>query len=240
MIPVRRSSLRVASAASLMLLAGCQTGEKLTLDATSRPAKEQVASYSLSVTDPVIEKDSLRHQEAERLVKAALAGNGFYESPDPAKADMTIRIDYGIGPGRLETAQLSRPVYRTDGRSHTESVLTGTTPDGREIYASVTIKDPPDLVYVGEQPFTSSETVYEKRLSLEARRTKAEAPGQAPDSVFIVDITSTGPSHDLRQTLPVLAAVALEHIGEETNGRKAIKLTDAEAIAFVKNPANAP
>jgi hypothetical protein len=224
----------------LLLFAGCQTGETLTLDASSRPAKEPTESYSLIVKDPAIETDTLRHQEAERLVKAALSGNGFYESPDPARADMAITIDYGIGPGRTETTLISHPIYRSVSRSHTESVLTGTTPDGREIYSSVTIEDPPDIVYAGEDTGTVRETVYDKRLVLQARKARPDVPNGAPDDLWTVEVLSTGPNHDLRQSLPILAAVALEHMGEETDGPKAIKMTDAEAIALVKKLASAP
>jgi hypothetical protein len=235
--------LRVARGLSLPLLllyVGCQTSETLTLDATSRPAKEPVQSYSLVVKDPAIETDTLRHQEAERLVKAALSGNGLYEAPDPARADMAITIDYGIGPARTETALVSHPIYRSVPRSHTESVLTGTTPDGREIYTSVTIEDPPDVVYAGEDTGTVRETVYDKRLVLQARKARPDAPNGAPDDLWTVEVLSTGPNHNLRQSLPVLAAVALDHLGEETDGPKAIRMSDADAIAFVKKLAGAP
>lgn len=236
----RRFPRPVALLAVALSLAGCQTGETLTLDATSRPAKKPVESYSLVVKDPAIETDSLRHQEAERLVKAALSGNGYYEAPDPSRADMAITIDYGIGPGRVEATQVSRPIYRNESRSHTESVLAGTTPDGKEIYTSVTIQDPPDVVYVGEDTRTVRQTVYEKRLVLQARKARPDVPGGSPDDLWTVDVTSTGTNHDLRQALPVLAAVALEHMGEETDGPKAIKMTDAEAVEFVKKLASSP
>jgi hypothetical protein len=202
----------------LLSFTGCQTSEKLTLDATSRPAKDRVASYSLIVMDPAIEKDSLRHQEAERLVKAALAGNGYYEAPDAAHADMLIEVDYGIDQGHSETIQVSSPIWRMEkGSTSTITVGTGImNAQGQEIMTSVTVTEPGNIVYGGERLSNVRQTIYTKRLVLEARR------------------------HDLRKTLPVLAAVALEHMGEETNGPKSVKLTDAEAIAFVKNPANAP
>jgi hypothetical protein len=240
MHPVRCLSRRAIPLALALALAGCQSAEQLTLDASNRPAKEPVESYSLVVKDPAIETDTLRHQEAERLVKAALAGNGYYESPDPARADMAITIDYGIGPARTETAVVSHPIYRSVPRSHTESVLTGTTPDGRDIYTSVTIQDPPDVVYAGEDTGMVRETVYDKRLVLQARKVRPAVPNGAPDDLWTVEVLSTGPTHSLRQTLPVLAAVALEHMGEDTEGPKAIKLTDAEAVAFVKKLASEP
>ena len=112
--------------------------------------------------------------------------------------------------------------------------------EGREIMTTVTVTEPGTVVYGGERLSTVKQTIYTKRLVLEARRAKAEQPGGAPEDVFLMEVQSTGESHDLRKTLPVLAAVALEHMGEETNGPKSVKLTDAEAIAFVKNPANAP
>jgi hypothetical protein len=242
MNPVHRFARRAAGGLLPVLLwsiSGCQTGEQLTLDATSRPAKERVASYSLAVGDPTIETDSLRHKEAAALVKAALAGNGYYESPDPVEADMVIKVDYGIDRGRSEMVQESSPVYRMEpGATSTITVGTGTMgPDGQEIYRTVTVREPDERVYVGERFSSVKRMIYEKRLVLEARRTRADGPGQAPEDVFIVEVLSTGEDHDLRKTLPVLAAVALEHMGEETNGRKAVTMTDTEAIAFVKDTA---
>jgi hypothetical protein len=223
-----------------LLLAGCQTGEMLTLDASSTPAKETVASYNLMVLDPAIEKDSLRHQEAEALVKAALAGNGFYESPDPRRADMQIKVDYGIGPGRLELVEIREPIYGSVSGGTTSAPVNITGADGSvmEVFADIPL--PPITVVTGEQTLTRKENFYEKRLTLEARRTRAGGVGPAPEDVFFIEVTSDGPSRDLRKTLPVLAAVALEHIGDQTNGRQVVKLTDPEAIAFVKNPANVP
>lgn len=225
----------------VLLLAGCQSaGEKLFLDAMSTPAKEKVASYNLMVLDPVIEKDSLRHQEAEALVKAALAGNGFYESPDPRKADMMIKVDYGIGLGRVEVVEVREPVYGSISGGTTSAPVNITGADGSvmEVFADIPL--PSITVVTGEKTLTRKENFYEKRLTLEARRTKAEGVGLAPEDVFFIEVTSDGPSHDLRKTLPVLAAVALEHIGDQTNGRQVVKLTDPEAVAFVKNPANVP
>lgn len=228
----RRTAALASLLAALALLAGCQTGEKLTLDATSRPAKEQVASYSLTVMDPAIEKDSLRHQEAERLVKAALAGNGYYEAPDTAHADMLIKIDYGIDAEHSETF-IAPPPFVADPDQDVIGVIgeNGQVIEGVNPAYRLGILKNHDLLV--KQP------IYTKRLVLEARRTKADKPGDAPEDVFIMEVQSEGRNHDLRQTLPVLAAVALDHMGEETDGTKVIKLTDADAIAFVKNPANA-
>jgi hypothetical protein len=243
MNPVRRLFRGCCAGPLVVALAwsaGCATGEKLTLDATSRPAREPVTSYSLVVADPGIEENTLRHQEAVRLVKAALAGNGYFESPDPARADMAITIDYEIGPARTETWETSMPVYRGDSRSHTESVPTGRLgADGHEIYSTVTVQDPPEQVYVGEQMRTVRKVIHDKNLVLQARKRRPAAPGEAPEDLWVMEVISTGPSADLRKTLPVLAAVALEHLGKETDGPKAIRMTDEEAIAFVQDPANA-
>lgn len=231
---------RIGLLAAGLIFAGCRTGERLLLDATSRPEREKVASYSLKVTDPEIEKDSLRHKEAERLVKAALAGRGYYESPDPAKADLVVTIDYGIGQG-VETIYKAPEINipAEPDRVYTVSVSAGTDAEGREIMQNITVSEPGFMgMKLGGS--TIRELVYEKRLVLVARKAKAAVPGEAPADQWTVEVISTGPSHDLRKTLPVLAAVALEHIGDETDGRQAIKLTDEEAIAFVKNPANAP
>ena len=176
------------------------------------------------------------------LFRSALAGNGYYEAPDAAHADMLIEVDYGIDQGHSETIQVSSPIWRMEkGSTSTITVGTGImNAQGQEIMTSVTVTEPGNIVYGGERLSNVRQTIYTKRLVLEARRAKGDLPGVAPEDVFLMEVQSTGESHDLRKTLPVLAAVALEHMGEETNGPKSVKLTDAEAIAFVKNPANAP
>lgn len=240
MHPVLRFRFCAALVLVMPWLSGCQSGEQLILDAASRPTRDKIESYSLVVKDPAIEVDSLRHQEAERLVKAVLAGHGYYESPNPARPDMAITIDYGIDQGRSESVMVSNPIYRSESRSHTESEQIGVDANGREIYRTITIHDPPDLVYAGEDQRLVRQTVYDKRLVLQARKARPSAPGEAPEDLWVIEVLCTGPEHSLRKTLPVLAAVALEHLGENTDGPRLIKLSDADAVAFVKNQANAP
>jgi hypothetical protein len=240
MHPVPRFLVRAPLLAVMSCFSGCQSGEQLILDAASRPTRETIESYSLVVKDPAIEIDSLRHQEAERLVKAALAGHGYYESPNPARYDMAITIDYGIDPGRSESVMVSHPIYRSEARSHTESEQIGVDANGREIYRTITVREPPEMVYAGEEERLVRQTVYDKRLVLQARKARSTSPGDAPEDLWVIEVISTGPEHDLRKTLPVLAAVALEHLGENTDGPRLIKLSDSDAVAFVKNAANVP
>lgn len=221
------------------LLGACQTTHKIEVDALSRPEMAGNTSYRLVVTNPEIDQGSLRHREAVGYIKKALAAKGLYEAPDPATADMAVTIDYGMGPPKSRIEEVSHAEFKLQpGAVYTAVIRVGTTAAGQPIYQNVVVQDPSRYVYVGDSVQQVSVVTYEKHLSLSARENKANADSGPPQEVWTVDLHSEGSSHDLRKTLPVLAAAAIDYIGKETNGAQTIKLKEDDgAVEFVKQPA---
>ena len=223
-------------ALAVVLLGACQTTHKIEVDALSRPEMEGKTSYKLVVTNPQIDTGSLRHREAVGYIKQALAAKGMYESPDPAKADVAVTVDYGMSPPKSRIEQVSHAEYKLmPGALRSVVVRVGTTPAGQPIYQTVVVQDPSQYVYAGDSIQQISVVTYEKHLSLSARENKANLDNGPAQEVWSVDLNSEGSSHDLRKTIPVLAAAAIDYIGKETKGAQTIKLKEDDgAVEFVK------
>jgi len=233
-----RFLLRLGLPLALLLAGGCQTPDRVTVDALSRPAAVQSTSYRLITTNPEIDPTTLRHKEAERLVKAAMAARGLYEAPDPAEADMIVTLDYGMGEPQSRIETTSRPEFTlTSGGSYPVTVRVGTAADGRPIYQTVYVYEPPRYVYSGEYRRDYMVTTYEKFLSLSARENRSSADRPA-EEIWTVAVTSEGESDDFRKALPLLAAAAIDYIGTETNGVQTVRIDEDDgAVEFVRSVA---
>jgi len=219
-----------------LLATGCATTYDLKVDAVAKPKAENAISYEIRNKNPLVADDSLRYREAANLVKTGLSGRGLYEAPANVKADMVIDLDYGVGQPQLRRETVSEPVYITlPGQIRTERVQVGTDSQGRPVYQTVTVQDPPTTEFAGFREYIVTVVVYEKYLRLTARENKEAAEGQPPVEVWTLDITSEGESKDIRKHLPILVAASIDFVGKDTQGQKTIRIKDnASDIAFVK------
>jgi len=232
-----RRQLAAALATVSLMLGACANTYDMKVDSLASPKLAQGTSYRIVNRNPTVETDSLRYKEAEKAIKAALSGKGFYEAPDPDKADIIVYVDYGINPPRIVEETRSDPVYvTTPGEFHSESVQVGVDRTGRPIYAVVTSQTPPSTDVVGNNDYTVPVVVYEKYLRLSARENKPATEGRQPQEVWAVDVTSEGPSDNLRKYVPIMAAATIGYIGKDTSGEKVVQLKDDKDgdLAFVK------
>ncbi len=219
-----------------LFAAGCATTHELKVDAIAKPKAENAISYEIRNKNPLVADDSLRYKEAANLVKTGLSGRGLYEAPGNVKADMVIDLDYGVGPPQVRRETVSEPVYITlPGQIRTERVQVGTDSQGRPVYQTITVQDPPTTEFAGFREYMVTVVVYEKYLRLTARENKEPVEGQPPVEVWTLDITSEGESKDIRKHLPILVAASIDFVGKDTQGQKTIRIKDtASDIAFVK------
>jgi hypothetical protein len=217
-------------------LGGCATTHELKVDSLAKPNAEQSISYEIKNRNPAVADDSLRYKEAAGYVKTALSGKGLYEAPPNTKADMVVELDYGVGPPQMKRETISEPVYITlPGQIRTERVQVGTDSQGRPIYQTITVQDPPTTEFAGFREYIVTVVVYEKYLKLSARENKEPTEGSPPSEIWTVDVTSEGENRDIRKALPVLVGASIEYIGKDTQGQKTIRIKDnASDIAFVK------
>ena len=219
-----------------LFFAGCATTHVLKVDSLAKPKAENAISYEIKNKNPLVPDDSLRYKEAANLVKTALSGRGLYEAPANTKADMVVDLDYGVGPPQMRRETVSEPVYITvPGQIRTERVQVGTDSQGRPIYQTITVQDPPSTEFAGFREYVITIVVYEKYLKLSARENKEASEGRPPTEIWTLDITSEGESRDIRKHLPVLVAASIDYVGKDTQGQKTIRIKDTSSdIAFVK------
>ena len=221
---------------SAALLAGCTTTYELKVDSIAKPRAADAISYEVRNKNPLVADDSLRFKEAAGFVKTALSGRGMYEAPPNTKADMIIDVDYGVSPPKVKQEMVSEPVYVTvPGQIRTERIQVGTDSQGRPIYQTVTVQDPPTTQFAGFREYMVTLTVYEKYLKMSARENKEATEGKPAPEIWTVDISSEGESRDVRKHLPILVAASIDYVGKDSQGQKTIRLKDnASDIAFMK------
>ena len=219
-----------------LFLVGCTTTHTVKVDSLAKPKAEESISYEIKNRNPLVADDSLRFKEAASLVKTALSGKGLYEAPPNTKPDMVVDLDYGVGPPQMRRETVSEPVYITiPGQIRTERVQVGTDSQGRPIYQTITVQDPPTTEFAGFREYQITVTVYEKYLKLSARENSEPQEGRPQQEIWTVDVTSEGESRDIRRNLPVLVAASIDYIGADTQGQKTIRIKDTHSdIAFVK------
>ena len=236
-----RRAVRLTAFASLPLaavcwLGGCLSGTEVKVDSLAKPKAEESISYEIHNSNPAVADDSLRYKEAAGFVKTALSGKGMFEAPPGVKPDVVVDLDYGMSPPKSQTEIVSEPVYITlPGQIRTERVQVGTDSQGRPIYQTVTVQDPPTTEFAGFREYPITVTVYEKYLKLSARENQEASEGRPSPEVWTVDVTAEGESRDLRKNLPVLVAASIDYIGKDSHGQKTIKIKDNDKdVAFVK------
>ncbi len=215
---------------------GCATTHEVKVDSLAKPQVENAVSYEIKNRNPAVTDDSLRYKEAAAYVKTALSGKGLYEAPPGTKPDVVVDLDYGVGPPQTKREIRSEPVYITvPGQVRTERVQVGNDSQGRPIYQTVTIQDPPTTEFAGFREYVVIVTTYEKYLKLSAKENKDASEGRPAQELWTVDVTSEGESRDIRKNLPVLVAASIEYIGQDTQGQKTVRIKDTSTdIAFVK------
>jgi hypothetical protein len=222
--------------AGSLCLGGCANTYEVKVDSLAKPNAEDAISYKIHNANPAVDDDSLRHKEAVGFVRTALSGKGMYETTDESRADLIVDVDYGVGPPQLRHETISEPIYATlPGEVRTERVQVGTDRNGNPIFQTVTVQDPPRTELIGYRDRVITTVVYEKYLRLSAKENKPATEGRPPSEIWTVDITSEGESHDLRKTLPVLAAASIDYVGKDSHGQKIIRLKDSDKdVAFIK------
>ena len=201
---------------------GCASTYDVTVhsDARAQAATRTGASFRIVDRSAKPDASELRRNEVAEHLKTALSAQGLYEAADAPKADIVVELSYELGPPHVE-----RTVYQEiiHGRSVPVGRRIGPAPEGVAAAA------------MGYAAVASTTVTREKRLTICARENRAHEDGSPGDDLWRVDVSIEDESEDLRGHLPVLASVAMDHIGRPTDGREAVTMrSDDEAIQFVK------
>ncbi len=227
-------ALGMAGAAAF-LMGGCASTYTFKVDAINNPEVEDLYSYKIVSTDPEISEDDLEFQEAAEYIKTALSAKGMYEAPDAEHADMIIDLSYGVGEPQIDFKTYSQPVYATTGGGYSTVVTPVVDSKGNVRYVTSTVYHPPRVEMVGMEEKVVPITVYEKFIRLTSRDNTQVDESEGPVQAWSIYVKNKDESDDLRKYLPLMAAAAIEYVGENTETQQEIKVKEGdEEVSFVK------
>ena len=214
-------NLKPVTLLAFLIFSGCATPYSFKVDAINNPETGGHESFTLVSSNAEIGEEDLQFKEVARYVKTALSGNGLYEAPDAEHADMIVDIAYGISDSKIDFKTVSVPAYQAhvvDPRDPS-----GAQGNGRR-----------RLTVVIEQKVIPI-TVHEKYLRLTARDNSSREFNEAPAQIWTIYIKHKDEDDDLRKFIPLMAAAAVDYIGENTENQKEIKLKETDdVVAFVR------
>ena len=214
---------------------GCSTTYAVKVDAITKPAVADAASYRIKNKNASVEEDNLRYKEAANYVKTALSGRGLYEAPPDVTPDIIVELDYGIAPPSVRMEETSVPIYAQTGGGVNYTPMPVTDPKGNVTVRTVPVYEPTRSELVGYRDVVTPVAVYEKYLHISARENKPASEGKAPAEIWSVNTSLEDESKDLRKYLPLLASASMESIGTDTGSQRTVKLKESDQnVGFVK------
>jgi len=207
--------LALALCATGCLAGGCRTYD-VKLDSVNRsdPPAADHTSYTIRNKNPAVATDSLRYQEAARRIKTALSSRGLWEAPNPSAADMIVELDYAIESAHTIYRAVEVPVY---------------------VPTCPAVGQMPARELVGYEHGAMPVVVREKHLSVSCRENEPAVEGRPASDLWRISVSIEDERTDLRECLPVLAAVVMDQLGKTSDGAtvKQVGQND-QAIAFIK------
>lgn len=225
---LRRSGcLRSLFACGASLLVGaCQTGGAGADEAPGVPVPPTIP-YHLAVADPAPGAEAAEQKEILGAVRTALAIKGMYEVAKGAPADLTLTLEYRVGPAHDGRVSETEPIYEiTPGKMVDQSVAVGIGGGGNTVYEFRKVKEPDVVIYQGERPVTMIRKVYEKRLHLLARENGGSPAGRPDREIWSLELIAEGPSRDLKKILPVLTGPGRHFLGDEADGPTVLHINE--------------
>ncbi len=205
-------ALGIAGVAAL-LTGGCASTYTFKVDAINNPEVEELYSYKIVSTNPEVSEEDLEFKEAAEYIKTALSAKGMYEAPDVEHADMIIDLSYGVGEPQVEFKTYYRPV------------------NGEWIHRGKLFR----VKLVGMEERVVPITVYEKHIRLTSLDNTQSDESEAPVQAWSIYVKNKDQSDDIRKYLPLMAAAAIEYLGENTDSQQKIKVKKGdESVSFVK------
>jgi hypothetical protein len=196
-------------AAILMWATGCTTTRRdpashvVKVNATATEAPKKGMAFTLVPARGAVDDSTLLYAEAVRVVTGALQTKGLFAAPTVQKADIIVELEYGVAPPRvvqLASAQL---------------------PDPTPVPVRAGVPTETDV----SRLMSSARGALEKRLVLTAREAK-RADDAPPRTLWSVELSTIDLSNDLRKYLPLLAAVALDEIGQDSGGALLVRVNE--------------
>lgn len=209
-----------------LLLGGCATGPRFSVDAINDPAAKNLKAYHIVSGDPSVPESDLRFQEARRYVETALQGRGYYPAPSPERAEIVVAVQVDIE-GPIEKREVrAEPVYGRVGGGY--RYVARTVPDGKGGTTTVTVPvyEPPRTEVVGYRDREYVVYTFEKTLRMDAVTGERATDGEAARQAWSVTVKNSDAEDDIREYLPYMAAAAIPYIGENSGKKQEIMITE--------------
>ena len=183
--------------------------------------------YHLEVAAPAQSPEAAQQREILDAVRTALAATGMYEAPRGAPGDLTLSLEYRVGPAHDGPVSETEPIYEiTPGKIVDQLVTVGIGGNGNSVSEFRKVKEPDIVIYQGEQPVTRIRTVYEKSLRLSARENRAAPRGLPAHEIWGLELIAEGPSRDFKKILPILAGPGRHFLGDEADGTTVLRINE--------------
>lgn len=213
----------------LIVLQGCATSPKfrVNIDSISAPESSLKTSYVLLPGVKGIEMSDLQYREYASYVDRALISEGYTKASSFKEADIAIFLGYGIGDPETQQFTYSLPTFGQTGVSSANTFGTLNTLGSDTTYSGTTTYTPTYGV-TGSKTFTGSRTTYFRYMSLDAVDLDEYRKTEKQIQLWKTTVTSTGSSGDLRKVFPILVAASKPYIGNNTEKKIEVVLTESD------------
>ena len=221
--------LALISSATALLFVGCETTHVFSVNSYNHPAPVGVYRTFAIGAGPEIElPESLQFMEATGFAKTALISEGFREAGNPEEADLLVEISYEISDPQTSLKERSEPVYARIRGGYSKRLVKVRGTDGK-IYSRVVYCYHPSRSHlIGWDTDITSETLYEKTLTMRAYATNPDAEAGEVKEIWMVQVSNRNKSEDLRYYIPRMVAAGLDYIDYNSESLQRVKLPESD------------
>lgn len=217
---------RLLAFGASLLVGACQSGGSAVDEAAAVQVPPTIP-YHLAVADAAPGAETTQQREILNAVRAALAAKGMYEAARGAPADLTLSLEYRVGPAHDGRVSETEPIYEiTPGKMVDQFVIVGIGGNGSTVSELRKVKEPDIVIYQGERPVTMIRKVYEKSLHLSARENGAGSDGRPAREIWSLELIAEGQSRDFKKILPILAGPGRHFLGDEADGPTILRINE--------------
>lgn len=223
-----KSALCLLLSCAALLFVGCETTHTFSVNSLNAPTPlGEFYTFAIAAGPDIDDPDSLEFQEASGFARIALVSEGYEEADSPDQADLLIELNFTLGDPKTQIRERSRPVYGIspilrprivkvrgrDGKVHTQVVHTYYPPRHR---------------IIGWDQQISSETLFDKQLSMRAYSIDASDDQQTRKEAWMVEVRNRNASEDLRYYIPRMIAAAIDYIDYNSGSLKKVRIAESD------------
>lgn len=176
--------------------------------------------YVLVPADTAIDPSDLKYMEYAKYIDKILAKNGYSPAQLTDNPNTVIFVNYGISDPKVFERDVIVPVWGQVG------VASSTTTIQKNTYGGVTgnTYNIPSYGVVGSNVVKQQQVQYLRYLTLAAYDLANFKQTGKEKKIWILELTSTGSSDDLRKLIPPMLVASINYIGKSSGEKKLIDI----------------